>query len=49
MKQNKINEFGKQSYGESKLPSIQDNLTLPQNKLTINLQETEEKEVALTF
>ena len=49
MKQDKINELSKQSYGESKLASIQDNLTLPQNKLTINLQETEEQEVALTF
>lgn len=49
MKQDKIDPLNEQSVSESKLPSIQDNLTLRLNKLTINLLETEEQELILTF
>tara|TARA_R110002049_G_scaffold191337_1_gene360254 strand:+ start:19059 stop:19256 length:198 start_codon:yes stop_codon:yes gene_type:complete len=48
MKQDKIDQRSGQSKGRSKIPSIQNNLTLPQHKLKINLRETEEQEVELT-
>jgi hypothetical protein len=49
MKQEKIDQLSEQSHSKSKLPSIQRKLTLPEDKSNINLQETEEQEVELTF
>ena len=49
MQQNKIDQLNEQAGAKPKLPSIQDNLSLLQSKLKIDLQETEEHEVASTF
>ncbi|MDQ6843806.1 MAG: hypothetical protein M3Z92_05560 [Bacteroidota bacterium] len=49
MKQDIIDQLSEQSDYKTELPINTEDLTLPRNTLKINLQETEEREVALTF
>ena len=49
MKQDIIDQLSEQTNFKSKLTVNTKDLTLSQNKLNMNLQETEEQEVELTF